>query len=67
MNVEEIRQSYRELRETLSGLGVTWVLHQVDETIRTGNRVEKETHIFKEKGRLEQAGSVGDCDVSERT
>lgn len=54
MNLDEIRRTYDELRETLRDLGLTWVVHQVEETIRAGNVVEKETRIFRDADLTEQ-------------
>lgn len=49
MNEEEIRRSYKELRKALTSLGLAWVVHQVEGTIRAGRGVERESHIFKDE------------------
>lgn len=54
MTVTEIRRTYNELREILTSLGLTWVVHQVEETIQAGHAVEKETRIFRDEEPVEQ-------------
>ena len=66
MNVEEIRRSYSELRETLARLGLAWVVRQVEETIRAGRSVEKETRIFKDEEPLEQTATLWEQPVAAR-
>jgi hypothetical protein len=54
MTLEEIRRSDTELRKILTNLGLTWVLHQVDEAIRAGHSVEKQAHILKDEETTER-------------
>jgi hypothetical protein len=56
MKLEEMRRSYLLLSETLASLGLAWVVHQVEETIKAGKTVPKETRIVKDDEQLEQAG-----------
>jgi hypothetical protein len=66
MNEDQIHRSYSELRETLAGLGLSWVVLQVEETIRAGRGVEKETRMFKDEEPLEQAGTLWEDDSAAR-
>jgi hypothetical protein len=56
MNADELRRTYNELRETLTGVGLTWVVHQVEETIQAGRAVEKETRILRDESGDDRSG-----------
>jgi hypothetical protein len=49
MTTEGIREAYRSLSEVLTSSGLEWVLHQVEDKIREGRPVEKESRIFKDE------------------
>jgi hypothetical protein len=60
MDVDEVRRSFDDLSETLRKLGLTWIVHQVEETIREGHIVEKETRIFQGEEPLQQNENLFD-------
>lgn len=49
MTPEEIVKTYEELATVLTASGLGWIVEQVEQTVRAGRPVEKQTRIFKEE------------------
>ena len=57
MTPEEIVETYEDLAEVLTASGLGWVVEQVEQTLRAGRPVEKQTRVFKEEDREAEAPS----------
>lgn len=63
---EEILKTYEELAKVLNASGLGWIVEQVDQTLRIGRPLEKQTRIFKEEDREEDAVFFSDVQYGTR-
>jgi hypothetical protein len=65
---EDIVRTYEELAKILEAHGLAWIVEQVEQTVRAGRPVEKQTHIFREEDLEEEVNtrSVDEQDGARR-